>query len=82
MSEQLEDRLLDGMVYIPLEELTTPKQGRTCHVERWWVVHPEKGAAFYRNRRSPQCNDWEAYVQEWAKKFPNHECRKIDVAYV
>lgn len=72
----------DGMIYMPLDEATTPKQGRTCHVDRWWIVHPEKGLTFYKSRRSPQCNDWEHGAREWARRFPGHEVRKIPVAYI
>lgn len=78
----LDKDLLDGMIYRPIEELLTPKQGRKCHVNRWWVCHPEKGAAFYKTTNSPQCNDFEQYVKDWAKKFPNHEAKLLPVAYI
>lgn len=78
----LEDRLLDGMIYVSMEEATTPKQGRTCHVNRWWVIHPEKGLTFYKNRRSPQCNDWGPGVVAWGKRFPGHVVDQVPVAYI
>lgn len=74
--------LLDGMIYMSLEDATTPRQGAVCHVNRWWIVHPTKGLTFYRTRRSPQCNDWEPGVRDWLKRFPGHEVRQIPVAYI
>lgn len=79
----LEQHILDHMIYLPISEITTPKQGRTCHVNRWWVIHPEKGAAFYQTVKAPQCNDVEVGAIEWAAKFPaGHEARLIPVAFI
>lgn len=74
--------LIDCMVYVPYEEAVTPKQGRVCHVNRWWIVHPEKGLTFYKSRKSPQCNDYEFAVRDWAKRFPGHVVQQIPVAYI
>lgn len=46
--------------FVPLDVLATPRDGETL-TDRWWLVHPEKGAAFYkapgrRSGYSPQCN--------------------------
>lgn len=57
-------------VFLPLEEAVTPPKGGFFqhYVSAWWVVHPDRGLAFYnpRNARtgrrrysrygSPQCN--------------------------
>jgi hypothetical protein len=57
-------------VFLPLEEAVTPQKGGFFqhYVSAWWVVHPDRGLAFYnpRNARtgrrrhsrygSPQCN--------------------------
>ena len=78
----LEKELLDKMIYRSLEEIQTPKQGRTCHVDKWWVFHSEKGFAFYETTQSPQCNDHQPCVEDWAKRFPGHEAKFLSVAYI
>lgn len=59
----------DDYVFLPMDEATAPSGGTFFqhYVDAWWVVHPERGLAFYnpmgtRGRRrhgrlgSPQCN--------------------------
>lgn len=42
--------------FIPIEEALTAPNGVVNHlVDRWWVVHPEKGFAIL-GKTSPQCN--------------------------
>lgn len=43
--------------YVSLDAATKPRNGE-CVVDNWWIVHPEKGLAFYKSgkRLSPQCN--------------------------
>ena len=44
---------MTGIVfYVPKDVATAPADG-PCLVNRWWVVHPEKGIAFYCSRRRP-----------------------------
>ncbi len=57
-------------VFLTVEEAVTPRKGGFFqhYVDAWWVVHPERGLAFYnpKDRRtgrrrhgrygSPQCN--------------------------
>lgn len=45
--------------FVDLEVLATPREGDTT-LDRWWLCHPEHGAAFFRRPGSrgwsPQCN--------------------------
>lgn len=72
---------LDGMIHRTLEDLTTPKEGRTCYLNRYWIVHPEKGATFYKNIQSPQCNTNKQMVEVWVNRFPGYQVVHIPVAY-
>jgi hypothetical protein len=72
--------------FLPVEEATTPPPEPLRSYEyiasSWWVVHPEKGLAFYniidRNGRrerpglgSPQCNPDERIARMvWPKTYP------------
>lgn len=38
--------------------------------DRWWLIHPEKGFAFFQGR-SPQCNSHEVIVRSLVSDFPN-----------
>jgi hypothetical protein len=47
--------------FVPCEKARTPKDGLVhCLLDRWWVIHPEKGIVFWRpsgkGEGSPQCN--------------------------
>jgi hypothetical protein len=48
------------LVFVPLEEATTPPAGLIEHLkDRWWAIHPEKGLIFYKaynGNPSAQCN--------------------------
>lgn len=74
--------ILDGMFYIPLEEISKPRHLATVYVNRWWVVHPQKGAMFYKTKHSPQCNDIEWAARRWAEKFHGHKCLLISEAFI
>lgn len=84
--------IVDKYSYMPLEKATrTPTDGFCweLYAERFWIVHPEKGIAFYdpagKGRRiSPQCNSAEAVaarlrpegheVQYIARVWVRHNC--------
>lgn len=84
LERELFDRreLLDRMIYVSEAEATTPRQGKTCHVNRWWIVHPEKGLTFYQTTRSPQCNDDERGVRLWCERFPGHVVKQIPAVFI
>jgi hypothetical protein len=77
-------------VFVPVDQLTSPPEGHVDHLgQRWWMVHPEKGLAFYNPHRrsghgnpygSPQCNSnkkiSERLCQPWA------EVRLIDHVFL
>jgi hypothetical protein len=49
------------LVFVPLDELATPPAGIIEHLlNYWWIMHPSKGAVFYRfdhpKRLHPQAN--------------------------
>lgn len=81
--------------YVPEDVATTPAEGH-CFVNRWWMVHPEKGVAFYCDTRrsvwlepgekeepSPQCNSCEITARHLAKKLhPDCEVKKLHAVYL
>jgi hypothetical protein len=83
------------MFFIPFETAITPAEGH-CFVDRWWMVHPEKGVAFYATKRrsyelepgeedepSPQCNSSESTARHLQQKLhPDCETRFIPVVFV
>lgn len=70
-------RALSDYTLMPLEELTTPKEGRVVKLNRWWLVHDGK-ALFSEDR--PQCNYFRSAVELLAPKGCAIEF--IPVAYV
>lgn len=80
----------DKMVYVPIEVATTPAEGH-CFVNRWWAVHPEKGIAFYWNRKgyyrmdepAPQCNANERTARLLhSKLYPGWETVFLPAVYL
>lgn len=44
-------------IRMPVSELTTPREGRVCFLDRWWAVHLDsESVLFFKSYRSPQCN--------------------------
>jgi hypothetical protein len=72
--------------YVPFEEATTPRDGEAL-TDRWWVVHPEYGIAYYRVHpkgayRAPQCNHNEAIARDiCARLYPDHEVRHMPAVF-
>lgn len=80
-------KLTGQLEYVGFEEATTPRDGDVL-TNRWWVVHPEHGVAFYRLRpkdpyRAPQCNHHERIARDICEKlYPGHEVRLIPAVFV
>lgn len=54
-----------------LEELTTPKEGYVCCLNRWWLCIDSKPAMFTNGKFSyPQCNHSEETAKLLAKRDP------------
>jgi hypothetical protein len=66
--------------YIPLETLTTPRNGE-CIVKQWWIVHPERGAVVYSGW-SIQCNPREDFARRVLNIFPWAEVKYVEVAFL
>lgn len=77
---------------IPIEELTTPKEGYVCKLNRFWLIGPNGGALSYdcqrryrpRPDRHPQCNTNELIVKHWVTPGGSHGAvgyKLIPVAY-
>lgn len=48
----------DKYIFMAMDKATTPPSGIIQHLKnRYWIVHPQKGLAFYRSYNSPQCNE-------------------------
>lgn len=68
--------------FVPIEEAIIPPQGLINHLkDRWWVVHPEKGLAYYiganGKHSSPQCNGSEATMRHYEANCSWAEIRFI-----
>ena len=50
---------LNKFHFVPLTERTTTRSSIVYnYANKWWVVHPEKGLAFFgKGYGSPQCNN-------------------------
>lgn len=74
-------------MHVPLDLIQTPKAGE-CLVDRFWMVHPEKGALYLFTEGSPfhtdsvreTCNMNEEIVRRFLLK--DHEVMKIPVAFL
>lgn len=74
MSEKFTE---DRFVFVPIDEAIVPPGGLIEHLkDRWWVVHPEKGVAYFDKRhKSPQCNSNETITRRLAQAYPWAEVR-------
>ncbi|MCV9963892.1 hypothetical protein OIU34_18610 [Pararhizobium sp. BT-229] len=74
-------------MHVPLDLIQTPKTGE-CLVDRYWMVHPERGALYVFDEGSPYhtdcvreaCNMNEEIVRRFLQK--DHEVVKIPVAFL
>lgn len=79
--------LVEKLEYVALDEATRPRDGEVL-TDRWWVVHPYRGLAFYRpdpkrRFRAPQCNHSEAIIDSFcADMYPGHDAIFVPVVYV
>lgn len=64
----------DQFRFVPEGVAVVPPNGLLIHYkDYWWVVHPEKGLAFYWRgfgNGSGQCNQNEAIVRKLAQSYP------------
>jgi len=77
-------------IHVPIETATQPK-GHSCHCDKYWMHHPEKGLAYYilpgttkaslcmDERLRPQCNDNEHIVKRFLKD--GYECVHVPVVF-
>jgi hypothetical protein len=82
----------DDYAFLPVAEAVSPaKTGFFQHwVDAWWIIHPDKGLAFYRRGRrglgAPQCNTSEQIARMVLGSAPppweGAEVRKIASAWV
>lgn len=75
---------MNEIVWVPLEELTTPPPGIIQHYkDYWWVFIEGRGAAFvkYQGSRRPLCNMHKAIVERQLVRFEGSEARFIPSAF-
>lgn len=87
---------MTGIVfYIPEATAISPIDGE-CIVNAWWAVHPEKGVAFYADRKrpygmepfeqdapSPQCNSVQGTAEHNHKRlYPDCMTKQIPVVFL
>lgn len=65
------------LVFVPFEEASTPPSGIIEHLkDMWWIVHPQKGIAYWRHggpsskHLSPWCNKSEEITRRIFASFP------------
>lgn len=74
----------DKFEFVPVEEAIIPPPGLIDHMkDRWWIVHPDKGLAFFKSRGSlsPQCNGDERITRRLSEAYPWAEVRFIPSAF-
>lgn len=71
---------IDQLTYIPHDVAHVPRDGE-CRVNRWWIVHPEKGLAVWKNV-SPQCNSSREIVESLLENYPGHELRWMGLVFL
>ena len=66
------DNINPKYIFVPVEKATVPPPGLIEHLkDRWWLVHPERGLAFFDERAmSPQCNSNETIARHLARNHP------------
>jgi hypothetical protein len=87
-SEREEVRMIseDRFTFVPVAQAIIPPPGLIEHLkDRWWLVHPEKGIAFFEGKFA-QCNSNKAITERlaqphsWATvKFIPSVFRRIDI---
>ena len=79
--------------FLPIQEAVSPAKGEFFqhYVDAWWLIHPDRGLAFYRRGRrsglgSPQCNTDERITRmilaKSAPPWENAEVRKLASVWV
>lgn len=71
----------DSYLRMPLDVLTTPRDGAICMMNRYWAVTSNDEALFYKSYTSPQCNHDRSIV-EHVMKEPGIKIVFIPVAYI
>lgn len=74
----------DRFKFVPIDEAVVPPSGIIQHFkDHWWIVHPEKGLAFFDSRGwlSPQCNGDERVTRRLAQHYPWAEVQFIPSAF-
>jgi hypothetical protein len=82
------------IIYVDQDYATTPENGE-CIARRWWIVHPEKGIAFYYNNRfgydpfegpAAQCNQSESTTRALMNRmggwWEGHEVRYFEAVFM
>lgn len=70
---------------VPIADITTPKAGRLCYPESWWVVTPEREVLFYtkhKDHASPQCNTNKAVADHLARNYPNCTVEQLPIVFL
>lgn len=98
-AEQRETLAEEDYLFLAVEEATRPAKGGFFmhHVDAWWLVHPDKGLAFYNPRHprtgrrrfgrygAPQCNADERIARKVGldtAPWPDPEVRFLRSAWV
>ena len=65
----------DRFSFVPIDKAIEPPSGLIEHLKnKWWIVHPEKGVAFFEGKFA-QCNSNEILARRLASGYPWAEVR-------
>lgn len=76
------------LAFVPEAEACQPRNGLIeCHIDHWWIVHPERGLVFYgaksthRESLSPQCNRDRSVTEYLRSMYPWAEVRQVPLVF-
>jgi hypothetical protein len=49
-------RIEGNWIFVPIDDLITPKAGRICYGPSYWVINSKREVVFWKDYNSPQCN--------------------------
>ncbi|QGH72716.1 MAG: hypothetical protein [Podoviridae sp. ctQNx1] len=71
-------------IFAPMDDITTPKNGRTCCCNRWWAVTENNEVMFFHGYHAPQCNERKDLAERLVHSHnePPAKTVFIEVAYI
>lgn len=70
-----------NLSFISMEEATTPREGTSVMLNRWWSVDPERGLMVWR-KYSVQCNQHESIARKVGAMYPWADTVFMPIVYL